>query len=91
MQINEINQTWHGQIDSSGRILVPSPARQVMGWDSGTEVVLESDGHSLRVLTLDEFTKEVQQNFGPWKPGEPLLSEELLAERRREAALERGA
>ena len=89
MQTYDGHQTWHGQIDSSGRVLIPSSTRHAMGWEPGTPILLESDGHSLRMLTMAEFTQEVQREFGPWKQGEPLLSEQLIAERQAEAVRER--
>lgn len=88
MQTNEISQTWPAHIDASGRLLIPAAARHAIGCDRDTDVVVESDGDSLRVLTLEQFTKEVQTAFNPWKPGEPLLSDELVAERRQEAQRE---
>lgn len=86
MQLREEVQTWRGQIDPSGRLLIPAQSRAVMGWERGTDVVIESDGDSLRVMTLDQFTREVQAMFGP---GEPLLSDDLRVERTREAESER--
>lgn len=82
-------QSWRAQIDSAGRLLIPAESRNALGWERGTDVVIESDGDSLRVLTLHQFTKEVQALFGQAKSGEPLLSDELLSERRREAGRER--
>ena len=81
--------SWAGQIDSSGRLLVPADAREAMNWKQGTKVVLETDGDSLRILTRDQFTKEVQGLFGAWKEGDPMWSDELIAERRREAERDR--
>lgn len=81
--------SWSGQIDSSGRLLVPAGAREAMKWKQGTKVVLESDGDSLRILTRDQFTKEVQSLYGAWKEGDAKLSDELIADRRKEAARER--
>ncbi|MBS0206927.1 MAG: AbrB/MazE/SpoVT family DNA-binding domain-containing protein [Planctomycetes bacterium] len=89
MTMNETNQSWPAHIDASGRLLIPAEARHAIGCDRGTDVVVESDGDSLRVLTLDQFTKEVQGLFGVWKPGEPLMSEQLIRERKKEAERER--
>jgi bifunctional DNA-binding transcriptional regulator/antitoxin component of YhaV-PrlF toxin-antitoxin module len=89
MQNGGDSQTWRGQIDSSGRLLIPSESRHALGWDAGTNVVIESDGDSLRILTLEQFTKEVQDLFGSSAPGEPLWSEGLIANRQREAVRER--
>ena len=63
MQTDETDQTWPAQIDGSGRLLIPAETRRAMGWERGTEVVLESDGDSLRILTRDRFTKEVQAAY----------------------------
>ena len=51
--------TWCVQIDPTGQMPIPRLARQALGWDAGTQLVLESDGHSLRLLTLSEFTQEL--------------------------------
>lgn len=80
--------SWASQIDASGRILIPAETRQALGLDRGTKVVIETDGDSLRILTLEQFTKEVQELFGSIDPDEPLLSERLIFERRQEAARE---
>lgn len=82
-------KSWPSQIDASGRVLIPAETRQALGLDRGTEVVIETYGDSLRILTLEQFTKEVQALFGSTGPGDPLLSDQLIAERRREAARER--
>lgn len=89
MQASGESQSWPGQIDSSGRVQIPAESRHALGWERGTQVVLECDGDSLRILTLDQFTKEVQELFGHGEPGESLQSEELIRERRREAMRER--
>lgn len=82
-------KSWATQIDASGRLLIPAETRQALGLDRGTDVVIETDGDSLRILTLEQFTREVQDLFSPTEPGEPLLSEQLISERRREASRER--
>ena len=84
MQNDREVQTWRGQIDASGRLLIPAESRAAMGWGRGTDVVLESDGDSLRVMTLEQFTREVQAIFGRVVPGEPLWSDDLVASRQRE-------
>ena len=91
MQIGEEVLTWRSQIDGSGRLLIPAESRQAMRWDRGTDVVIESDGFSLRVVTLDQFTREVQAMFGRSEADEPLWSDELIAERKREAEREQGS
>ena len=82
MQARGEVRTWRGQIDSSGRLLIPAESRAAMGWGRGTDVVLESDGDSLRVMTLDQFTSEVQAMFGRVEAGEPLWSDALIEARR---------
>lgn len=82
MSTHEIHHTWSGQLSESGDINLPAAARDTIGWSAGTGVVLEWDGHSLRVLPTADFTREIQQQLGAWQPGEPLPSYEVLADRR---------
>lgn len=88
MEGREEAHSWRGHIDSSGRLLIPAESREWLGWHQGTDVVMESDGDSLRVITLDQFTKETQALFGCWQEGEPLWSDELIAQRKEEAVRE---
>lgn len=85
MTIHESHHTWAAEIDSSGRLLIPAEARDAIGCNRGADVVVECDGDSLRVLTLDRFTKEVQAAFNPFSDGESLNSTELIHDRREDA------
>ncbi len=84
MQTRGEVRTWRGQIDASGRLLIPAESRAAMGWGRGTDVVLEFDCDGLRVITLEQFTREVQAMFGRVEPGERLWSDELIEARKRE-------
>ena len=86
MQVRGEVRSWRGQIDSSGRLLIPAESRSAMGWERGVDVVIESDGDSLRVLTLEQFTREVQAIFGKAEAGESLWSDVLALTRKREGA-----
>ena len=81
MQVWEEVQTWRGQIDPSGRLLIPAESRAAMGWERGTDVVLESDGDSLRVISLEQFTREVQAMFGRDEMQEQMKAEEQAVPR----------
>lgn len=85
----ESNQSWPAQIDGSGRLHLPAESRSALGWPRGMDVVIESDGDSLRVMSLALFTREVQDMFGTSEAGKSLMSEEILEDRRREARRER--
>ena len=77
-------QTYHLKVDSSGRILLPSDARERHRIANGDTVVVTDDGAGLRIKTLDEVIAEAQAYFSKLVPRGVLLSEELLADRRSE-------
>lgn len=71
-----------------GRIVVPAEFRRAMGLSKGDAVILELQGNELRVRAARAALRRLQARLAPLAPGpgEPLVSETLVAERRREAA-----
>ena len=73
-----------------GRIIVPAAFRRAMGVGAGDALVLELHGDELRVRPARSALRRIQKLVAAHAPapGEPLASEELLADRRREATRE---
>lgn len=87
MQIPETGEAWRSAVDSSGRIHLPAAARKRHGLVSGAQVVLvENDEGTLQLMSLDAFSKNVQNYFQSLESAEANWSEELLKERRNEEA-----
>jgi AbrB family looped-hinge helix DNA binding protein len=86
MQLGELPQTWPATVDTSGRVLIPAPSRHELGWEPGTHVVVVRDGDGIRILSLDEYTREVQEFFRGAESEDVIWSEELIRQRRAEAA-----
>ncbi len=76
-----------GKIVSGGRIQVPADFRKTLGLADGDSVIMEVVDDELRIRSYQANIKRIQELLKPYrpKPGEPLASEELIAERRREA------
>jgi hypothetical protein len=58
------------------------------GYREGGVLLADLEGETFVVLSPAESMRRAREKIAPWKPGEPLASEELIAERRREAAKE---
>src|SRR5690242_11036126 len=75
-------------VDKAGRMVLPAEARKRSGIKVGDPVFVEADGEGIHVLTLAQLLERVQAAFAPYKrPGESVV-EELIRERREEAAKE---
>jgi AbrB family looped-hinge helix DNA binding protein len=84
----KLPETYRVRVDSAGRVLIPAGSRQRLGIDQGDEVVVEVDDRGIRITTAAQALKEVQDYFAAIKkPGESLV-DELIRERREEAARE---
>lgn len=78
----------HVKLADDGRIVIPATARRELGLKSGDTLVLESDGTSLLIRTAETVLEETQAYFRQYlTPGQSVV-EELIAERRAEAARE---
>ncbi len=86
----EVPSSVRATVGPGGRIVIPAPYRQVLGLDDGTPVVIRLDGDDIRVTSHATAIRRVQEMIREYVPDDVSLVDELIAERRREAALEEG-
>lgn len=72
-----------------GRVVIPGAMRKKYGLVDG-EVVLDDRGAALRVLSVREAVKRVQEMAAPYLKDAPSLADELSGERSAEAQKEFG-
>ncbi len=76
------------RIDKQGRVLIPAAARQAAGLENDRDVILEVKDGEVRISSIGAGVRRAQAIVARYKQDERLLSEELIAERRREARRE---
>jgi len=79
-----------GKIVSGGRLQLPAEVRKKLGLEDGDTVLLEVTDNELRIRSQREGIRRIQerlQKYGP-RAGEVLLSDELVADRRRDSGNE---
>ena len=76
------------QIGEGGRIVIPAAFRAALGMNIGDQVLLRADDGELRVFTPLQGLRKAQALLRPYLPADRSLADELIAERRAEAARE---
>jgi antitoxin PrlF len=77
------------KLGEGGRLVIPAEYRKELGVEPGDELVLVLEDKSIRVLTPQEGIRRAQAIIRSYIPDDgSLLSDELIAERRRESELE---
>jgi AbrB family looped-hinge helix DNA binding protein len=76
------------RIAEGGRIVIPAEYRKALGLQVGDEVVLSLDEDQVRVYTIDAAIRRAQALVRQYVPAERSLVDELIADRRAEAARE---
>lgn len=71
-----------------GSVLLPPSVLEALELKGGSSVVARLEGEALIFEGPDEALRRFRALIPPWQPGQPLASDELIAERRREAAWE---
>ena len=74
------------RIGAGGRLVIPAEMRKALGLDEGTAVVLRVENGELRIWTIKEAIRRVQERVKPFLADEPSVVDELIAERRAENA-----
>lgn len=82
------SEVFRAKVDSVGRVLIPANTRQRLGIEQGDEVLIEADDEGVRITTAKQALKQAQAYFsGMAKSGESVV-DELIRDRREEAARE---
>lgn len=75
-------------VETGGRIAVPAGFLEALGVSEGDAVVLAVEGDELRLYGQDAAIRRAQRLVAQYVPADVSLADELVAERRREAARE---
>lgn len=83
-------ELWNCRIDTSGRIVLPLPLRTEKQLKSGDELIVTVENGDMVLRTYNQVITRLQAQFSESVPDGVSLVQELIAERRREAELEKG-
>jgi AbrB family looped-hinge helix DNA binding protein len=78
----------HVRIAPGGRVVIPAEFRKALGVEIGDDVVIELTNGELRLRSFDAALKRVQEIVRRYVPEGVSLADELIRERREEAARE---
>ncbi len=76
------------KIGQSGRVVIPGEYRRKLGLRSGDEIILHLDDEGLHLYTPAQAVARAQALVRRYVPEGRSLSDELISERREEAARE---
>ena len=71
-----------------GLIVVPKALEDAMGWRRGGVVIAELGEEGLELLASGEGLRRARALIPQWRPGDPSWADELIVDRRHEAAAE---
>ena len=81
-------KVYRSKVDASGRVVLAADQRSAHDQHEGDTVLLVQDGETVRIETPEQALKAAQDYFCKLAPPERIFSDELLKERRDEAARE---
>ena len=80
--------TYHAKVIAGGKIVIPAKLRRAMGVKEGDTLVVEEQDGALVIRTRWDALRRLQDEMRRLVPADVDMVEELIAERRREAAME---
>lgn len=90
MQLSEHTPTtWPATIDRSGRVLLPAELRRTIGVQPGVPMTWVKENYGIVLRTFDDVIADIQAYFTSLpRDTDELASDQLIRERREEAARE---
>ena len=76
------------RIAPGGRVVIPAPFRKALGLEEGEPVVVELGDGEVRIRSLRTELRKIQERVRRHVPADRSLADELIRERREEAARE---
>lgn len=83
-------QSWSANIDASGRILIPAELRNLLNVAPGDSLTWVKNESGVQLKRFEETIREIQAYYCSLSPPEDVWSEEIIEQRRIEAANEAG-
>ena len=81
-------KTFKTHLGKNGRVVIPAQFRKDLGISEGDNLLLSLDDGVIRIMTLGKAIQRVQELVRRYVPEGVSLADELIAERRAEAARE---
>jgi bifunctional DNA-binding transcriptional regulator/antitoxin component of YhaV-PrlF toxin-antitoxin module len=78
----------HAQMGQDGRVLIPAALRDAAGIERGARLFLRVEGEQIIVESFPATLRRIQRMLAPYKVPGVSIVDELIAERRAEAARE---
>lgn len=75
-------------VGKGGRVVIPAELRRAAGIEEAEPVLIRVTDGEVRIYTVATALRRVQEHVRRYVPEDRLLSEELIADRRREVAAE---
>jgi hypothetical protein len=88
LEPTRIGDLYSLKVDADGAVRLPRAVLDAFGLKADRVVVADWRGETLTLMSPRESLARARALVPQWRPGEPLWSDDLIAERRREAALE---
>lgn len=76
------------QVAENGRMNLPAEMRRSLGLTGSGRVILTQDENGIRITTADQALRRVRALAAPFRKGHGSVVDELIADRRLEAARE---
>ena len=73
-------------IDKAGRVVIPAAYRRILGLDGGGHVLMVLEDGEVRLIGRDAAVRRAQALLARYAPKSGRVSDELIADRRAEAA-----
>lgn len=87
-QVDRTSSIFRARVDSVGRVVIPAEVRHRFGVEQGDEVIVELDDRGIHITTATQALNDAQDYLASYvSPGES-IADELIRERREEAARE---
>jgi AbrB family looped-hinge helix DNA binding protein len=81
---------YRAKVNEEGRLVIPAAYRKRYGLENGQEVMLKATHEGLLIATFDQALERFQADVAALVGPNVSLADELIADRRQEAATESG-
>ena len=81
---------YRAKLNEEGRLVIPAAYRKRYGLENGQEVMLKATQEGLLIATFDQALERFQADVAALVGPNVSLADELIADRRQEAATESG-